>query len=99
MSDIITRYHYDATHNKDIIERQQDCAPILKEIGDLKQVTDGRGDTSLGYHVGRIPAVIVEQYCAEMGITFHDFCTDTSHVHRILNNPDFKRFRVFEGRI
>jgi len=74
MSDIDTIYHFDQKDNKDVIERVQDCDPIIQEIQDLKQFSDGRGDTSLGYHVGRIPAIIVEQYLKHAGITFHEFC-------------------------
>jgi len=99
MSDIDTIYHYDAKENRDVIQRVQDCEPIINEIAELKQLTDGRGDTSLGYHVGRIPAIIVEQYLKHAGITFHDFCVDTTHIHRIINNPDYKKFRVFEGKV
>ena len=99
MSDIKTVHYYDALENKDIFERVQDCEPVIKEIKEKKQFTDGRGDTSLGYHVGRIPGIIVEQYIKQAGITFHDFCTDTAHIHRIMNNPDYKKFRVFEGKI
>jgi len=99
MSDIKTTYHFDAQENRDIIQRVQDCDPIIQEVTDMKQVTDGRGKTSMGYYAGRIPAIIVEQYMKEMGVSFHDMINDTTHVHRILNNPDFKRFRVFEGKI
>ena len=99
MNDIKTIYKFDAASNRDVIQRVQDCEPIVQEIKDIKQVTDGRGDTSLGYHVGRIPAMVVEQYLKFAGITFHDFCTDTGHVHKIMNDPDYARFRIFEGRI
>ena len=99
MSDVKTIYHYDEQENKDIIQRVQDCEPIIQEVAEMKQFSDGRGETSMGYYAGRIPAVIVEAYMNEMGVTFNDMITDTTHVHRILNNPDFKKFRVFEGKI
>ena len=99
MSDIKTIYHYDAVENRDVIERVQDCEPVVQEIEEIKQLTDGRGDTSLGYHVGRIPGIVIEQYIKQVGITFHDFCVDTTHIHRIMNNPNYKKFRIFEGKI
>ena len=99
MDDIKTIYKYDAASNRDTIQRVQDCEPIIQEIKDKKQFSDGRGDTSLGYHVGRIPAIVVEQYLKHAGITFNEFCTDTAHIHRIMNNPDYKQFRIFEGKI
>lgn len=99
MSDISTIYHYDAKENRDIIRRVQDCEPIVDEVKLIKETSDGRGDTSLGYHVGRIPAVIVEQYMKFAGITFHEFVINKDHIHRIMNNPDYKQFRIFEGKI
>lgn len=99
MNDIKTFYKYDAVEDKDIFYREQDCEPIIKEVAQLKEVTDGRGNTSLGYFVGRIPAIIVEKYINEVGITFRDFIVDTTHVHRILNDPAYKKFRIFEGKV
>jgi len=99
MSDIKTIYHYDAQENKDIIERVQDVEPIIQEIEDIKEISDGRGNTSLGYFAGRIPGNIVEAYMNEFGVTFQDMIIDKTHIHRILNNPDFKKFRVFEGKV
>lgn len=99
MSDIKTVYHYDAQENKDIIERVQDCEPVIEEAALLRQQTDGRGDSSLGYFVGTIPGIIIEQYEKQVGITHHEFMIDRTHIHRIMNNPDYKKFRVFEGKI
>lgn len=99
MNDIKTHYHYDALENKDVIAVTQDCEPIVDEVKLLKQRTDGRGDTSLGYHVGRIPAAIINQYLKFAGVTFEEFCADNTHVMRIINNPELKRFRIFEGKV
>jgi len=98
-SDIKTSFHYDAATNQEIIARVQDVEPIIQEVAELKRITDGRGDTSMGYFAGRIPAIVIEQYMKEVGVTFHEFCIDNTHVHRILNNPDYKRFRIFEGKV
>jgi len=99
MSDIKTSFHYDATANKEIICREQDISPIIKEIEDIKQISDGRGNTGMGYFAGRIPGIIIEKYMKQVGVTFHEFCTDDTHIHRILKDPDYKKFRVFEGNI
>lgn len=98
MSDIKTFFKHDSSEDKDIIYREQDCEPIVKEVKAIKEVSDGRGKTSLGYFVGRLPAIIVEQYCNENNVSFQDFINDDTHVKRILNNPDFKKFRVWEGK-
>lgn len=99
MSDIKTIHHFDALENKDVFERVQDVEPIIKEVEIMKAQTDGRGDTSLGYFVGTIPGIIIEQYEKQAGITHHEFMIDRTHIHRIMNNPDYKKFRVFEGKI
>ena len=99
MSDIKTIYHYDAQNNKDVFERVQDCEPIVKRAAEIKQQIDGRSDSSLGYFVGTIPGIIIEQYEKQAGITHHEFMTDRTHIHRIMNNPDYKKFRIFEGKI
>lgn len=99
MNDIKTTVHYDETTDKTGIYREQDCEPIVQEVSDLKQVTDGRGNTSMGYFAGRIPGIIVEQYMREVGINFQTFIKDEIHIQRIMNNPDYKKFRVFEGKI
>lgn len=99
MSDIVTRHHYDQLEDRDIVERVQDCEPIVKEVKQIKEVTDGRSNNGIGYFAGRIPGVIVEQYCNENKVSFRDFCIDDTHIKRILNNPDYKKFRVFEGKV
>jgi len=99
MSDIKTIYHYDAQSNKDVFERVQDCEPIVKRVAEIKQQIDGRGDSSLGYFVGTIPAIIIEKYMKEVGVTYHEFMADRTHIHRIMNNPDYAKFRVWEGKL
>lgn len=98
-SDIKTRMIYDPSENKDIIYREQDCEPIIKEVEDIKLFTDGRGKTSLGYWVGRIPGIISEQYMKEAGITWNEYISNPEHVERIINNPDYKKFKIFQGKI
>jgi len=99
MDDITTKVHHDEATNKTTIYREQDCEPVVDEVKRIKEVTDGRGDGVMGYHVGKIPAIIIEQYIEEMGVSFHEFCVDPVHITRICNDPDYKRFRIFEGRI
>ena len=99
MNDIVTRAVYDESTDKLHISRIQDAEPIIQEVRELKEVTDGRGDSIKGYFVGRIPAMVVEQYLIEVGVTFEDFVRDDTHVKRIMNNPDYAKFRIFEGKI
>ena len=99
MSDISTHYHHNELTDSLTIERKQDASPIIQEVDEFKRVTDGRGDGVKGYFAGRIPAIIIEQYLKEVGVNFQEFIRDDTHIKRIMNNPDYKRFRVFEGRI
>jgi hypothetical protein len=94
---IHTKYH----DNGDgfVIERLQDVDPILTSVKQHKEVQTGKPVDGLGYFAGRIPSVIVEKYLNEFGITFNEFISNNVHVTRILNNPDYKRFRVWEGRV
>lgn len=84
---------------RDVYLREQDCEPIVNEVKRIKEVSDGRGDTSLGYFVGKIPGEIVEKYLQEKGVSYHDFIVNPEHVKRIMNNPDYKKFRIFEGKM
>ena len=79
-------------------ERRQDCQPILDEIQKIKQVTDGRSKSGDLVHIGRIPKGIIEAYCNERGVSFHEFITDDIHVTRLMNDSDYKHLRIWEGR-
>lgn len=79
------------------IERIADTQPILDEIKAIKDVTDGRSKSGDLVHVGRIPAIIIEKYCNESGVTFHEFCIDDTHVTRLLNDSAYKHLRIWEG--
>ncbi len=92
--------HYDQLSDVVTVHRQQDVDPILQSVREHKdRGADRKASESMGYFVGTIPAVIVEEYCKQEGITYHEFCEDSSHVRRILSDPDYKKFRIWEGRL
>lgn len=80
------------------IERKQDTQPVLDQITDIKSQTNGISKTGDLYHVARIPSIVIEKYCNERGITFHDFVVDDSHVTALLNDSTYKHLRIWEGR-
>ncbi len=89
-------------HSKDdalVIERVQDVAPVLESIKQHKELQTGKPVDGLGYYAGEIPAIVVEQYMKEVGITYNEFICNNVHITRIMNDPDYKRFRVWEGRV
>lgn len=94
-----TRMKYEEAEDRLYVETIQDCEPILDNVKQHREVATGKPTPGLGYFVGRIPSVIVEKYCKEFGITFNQFCEDNTHVKRIVNDPDYSRFRVWEGQV
>jgi hypothetical protein len=46
-----------------------------------------------------LPMVLVERYCNDNGITFHEFCQGQDHIRRMLNDPSLKAFRVWPGKV
>ena len=94
---ITEKYKYDHTENRLIVERTQDVDPVLRKVQESKEV--GTYTEGLGYYAGTIPGIIVEQYMKEYGITYQEFIGDSKHIHRIMNDPDYKKFRVWEGKL
>jgi len=82
-----------------VIETRQDVAPILEAVKRKKEILADKPVDGLGYFVGTIPEVVVEQYMREFGVTYAEMIGNDVHVQRILNNPDYSKFRVWEGRI
>lgn len=97
MTDIITRAKYDELEDKLIVHRVQDVEPILKQVERERQVE--REAPGLGRKVGTIPGVIIEQYLKENGVTYEEFIRDNTHINRIMMDPDYKKFRVWEGKL
>ncbi len=97
MSEIFTKVHYSHSDDTTTIERMQDCNPILAESAVLRD--QGKMGSSEMRHAAHFPAVLVEQYCNDKGITFGEFLRDRAHIKSMLNDPALKGFRVWEGRI
>ncbi|MCP3704613.1 MAG: hypothetical protein GY954_16995 [Alteromonas sp.] len=94
---IETRYH--EQDGNLVIERVQEVDPVLESVKQHKEVQTGKPVDGLGYFAGRIPGVIVEKYMNEFGVSYNEFICNDVHIQRILNDPEYKRFRVWEGRI
>jgi len=80
---------------KMVFKRFADVEPTLDLLSGMRQITDGKGKEF--WWIGEIPNVILEKYLNENGVTYQEFMTDKSHARRILQNPDYSKFRVFEG--
>lgn len=87
-------------HHRDdtlTVQHVQDVEPILEQTK-RERIAGPKHVPGLGYKVGTIPDVVVMEYMKHTGISYHEFCSNTDHVKAILNNPDFKHLRVWEGR-
>lgn len=87
--------HLHKQDGKLIVERKQDVEPIIEHAAELRK--DVKEVPGLGYHVGTIPMVIVQKYLTENKITYEQFMKDSIHIHRILTDPDYSKFRVWQG--
>lgn len=81
-----------------IVQRFHDVEPLLDHLAELRATTNGKSQSGEMYHVGDLDPVVVEDYMKQAGITFHEFLTDDVHIKRILMNPDYSKFRVWQGR-
>lgn len=96
-SGIDTKYHTQGDGSI-TIERVADVQNVLDRAAFLRN--NGLTKTAMGdHHVGTIPKIIIEKYCNQNGITFHDFCVDDTHITRILNDSQYSLFRIHGGRV
>ncbi len=94
---IETRYH--TQDDNLIIERVQDFGAVLKSVKQHKEVMSSKPVDGLGYYVGEIPGLVIEQYMKAHGVSYAEFINNDEHVNRIVKDPNYKDFRVWEGRI
>lgn len=50
-------------------------------------------------HAASFSPAVVELYKKQYGIDHHEFMSNPVHIRRMLNDPDLKGFRVWEGRV
>lgn len=97
-STVGTRMEVDA-EGRLIVQRFEDVEPLIEHLAALRQDSDGKSKSGELYHVGDIPMSVVEGYCNEAGITYAQFISEgDTHIKRILMNPDYSKFRVWQGR-
>ena len=95
--DMIETLHFDESSGKSIIQTTQDVDPYLKQIEDEKQhsVSGWKGDL---HKVATVPLVLVERWNQEFKCNILD--KKNRHLLMLkLNDPEFSKLRVKEGRI
>lgn len=94
---VITRFHYDETEDRAIIERVQDVEPILDD--NKREMNSGaHSRTDEWRHVAEIPNVVIEKWLRDYGIWFYD----KNHwpaVKRLLNSSEWSYLRTRPGLI
>lgn len=78
------------------INRSQDVEPILdhvKELANTGQAWSPSGDM---LHLADFPSVVVERYCVQQGVSFHEFLNNPAHVKAMLADPSLSYFRVWD---
>jgi hypothetical protein len=75
----------------------QDCTPLVERTKALHRA--GIHGSSEMRHAASFPAVLVEKYCNEKGITFQEWIGNPTHAKAMLTDPTLKDFRVWGGRV
>lgn len=75
----------------------QDCSAIA-EYTKARQ-NEGLTGSSEMRLAASMPLVMVEKYCNDRGITFHEFSGSESHKKALLNDPALAHFRIWNGRL
>ena len=81
-----------------LLEKVQDVEPTIKQARALADIHGGRVDPD-AYHVARVPVVVLERWMKKRGVTFADFQRDPLLVKELVNDPELRAFRVFQGRV
>ena len=74
-----------------------DVKAVAEHCGQLRSV--GATGSSEMKHVARVPAILVQKYLNDNGVTMAQFMRDPQHAERFLADPALAHFRVWQGRI
>jgi hypothetical protein len=84
--------------SKIVFTQSEDVEPLIEHLAKLRQDSDGKSKSGEMYHVGDIPMTVVQDYLNTTGVSYMEFIRNDVHIKRILMNPDFSKFRVWQGR-
>ena len=79
------------------VNRSQDCTPIA-EYAKARQNEGHHGSKDMRL-AASIPFVMIEKYCNDNGVLFHEFMGNEEHIRRVCNDPVNAHFRIWPGRI
>lgn len=94
---IKTDIQIDETDSVLNVVRSQDEQPIIDTLKDMRDAgCTGSQDMRFA---GHLPFLVVEKYLQQHGISMREFILDDTHLVRIMNDPDYKMLRVWQGRM
>lgn len=76
---------------------ESDFTPMLRWAQEARE-QDATGGAEYK-HVGTLPRARIEDYCIRNGVSFDEFMADDIHTIRLMEDPDFSKLRVWQGRI
>lgn len=94
----ITETLHQDGENDFTIKMVSDVEPVIEQIKRMKQTSDGRTASGDLHHMARIPVILVRRWNREYGVDV-TAKENWELLKRLLNNPEFKAFRINEGRI
>ena len=89
----LDRDHVVSVHsaNHSDLQAVADHCANLRAIGDT-----GSKDMKLA---ASVPAIFVQKYLNDNGVTFAEFMREPKHADRLLADPALAAFRVWQGRV
>ena len=89
-----------------VIKKESDGTLSIIKTEDVTAILeDAKGRSNSGQHGSRemrhaatFPPTVVEKYCLDKGITFHEWMANPIHARAMLNDPALADFRIWKGR-
>ena len=89
-------FKYDEQDDKILIKKTHDLNPYIKDMEAVRSagtMSTKSGDTSDYRHVGRIPMVLVTEWCRESGVELTDRAAVQDVIRKKILSGDFDKFR------
>ena len=95
----ITETLHEDGENQYTIKSVADVEPVVEAVKQLRLTSnDGRSKSGDLYHVARIPEILVRKWTREYGVDV--MCKENwPLLKRLIESPEFKAFRIYQGKI
>jgi hypothetical protein len=83
---------------KTIIHKAVDVEPVLQRAERLRQA--GATKTKMGDHLAAvIPIALLQEWAQKKGVDWRIVATNDELLDQFLYDPDYKKCRVYEGKV